>query len=135
MASSCGKEDDEDILRCRKPINIQMIRDEVGNVLPGGLRIILKDFGLPDELRRRYPAADLERELVISYEELADSARQGDLEQEGQDEEPFAPQNMRKHLLSPLSEEEVASSDERESKRRETRAEKFAEAGDSDYCP
>lgn len=73
------KEDEEEIVSCKKFLDKETICDEEGDDTQGEIGLRLKGSAPYNELRRRCPGVDLEQELIVCNGDVADFVRGGKL--------------------------------------------------------
>jgi hypothetical protein len=105
------------------------IRDEDGKVKSGSITFQLQDFGT--NLAITYPDADLTKEIVLHYNDLAGYLVKAEKRKNIQ--RPPPPSNLEKRKQSPLPKEELRSEDEEKFRPLESMSFARSEAADSDY--
>jgi hypothetical protein len=122
------RSENEDTVAMKTIIEQDIIRDKDGKLKPGSMTFQLQDFGM--NLATTYPDADLTKEIVLHYNDLADYLAEGeDLE----NLQPPPRPNLRRRKRSPLPKEELRSEDEEKFRRLESMPFARSEAADSDY--
>jgi len=105
------------------------IRDDDGKVKSGSMTFQLQDFGT--NLAITYPDADLTKEIVLHYNDLAGYLVKAEKRENIQ--RPPPPSNLKKRKQSPLPKEELKSEDEEKFRRLESTSFTRSKAADSDY--
>jgi hypothetical protein len=123
------RSENEDTVAKKAIIEQDTIRDEDGKVKSGSITFQLQDFGT--NLAITYPDADLTKEIVLHYNDLAGYLVEAEKWENIQ--LPPPPSNLKKRKQSPLPKEELRSEDEEKFRRLERTSFTRSKAADSDY--
>jgi hypothetical protein len=123
------RSENEDTVAKKAIIEQDTIRDEDGKVKSGSITFQLQDFGT--NLAITYPDADLTKEIVLHYNDLAGYLVEAEKWENIQ--LPPPPSNLKKRKQSPLPKEELRSEDEEKFRRLESTSFTRSKAADSDY--
>jgi hypothetical protein len=123
------RSENEDTVAMKTIIEQDTIRDEDGKVKSGSITFQLQDFGT--NLAITYPDADLTKEIVLHYNDLAGYLVKAEKWENIQ--RPPPPSNLGKRKQPPLPKEELRSEDEEKFRRLESMPFTRSEAADSDY--
>lgn len=116
----------------------EVFRNNDGTASPGHLRLKIKDFGPESVLCRRYDKAQLEEELSISFEELADaltSSENDSIAVEGCGDKEVRQTKIMKRKRDQTPEEILLTDDEDLFRLKEAKVAWQEDSRDADYSP